>query len=172
MRQATIPMRTPFPLTPLRCKDVHHDGVLVQMRDALLRRLGRLRLVPQPHARSAAVSEDVVPRDDAAVLRFPIRGEALLANLANTLRDRVAHSEQDDDPFLMTMSRNARPRLSLDRDAYVEFHAEDDSFRLKIDAAPASRLTLETTEFTTLVKFILQYLAERHGDPEQGGDAR
>jgi hypothetical protein len=42
---------------------------------------------------------------------------------------------------------------------------------LKIDAAPASRLTLETTEFTTLVKFVLQYLAERHGEAELTEDA-
>jgi hypothetical protein len=168
--QAIHLMRTPFSLTSLRRRDVHHDGVLVQMRDALLRRLGRLRLAP-PSNDARVVSHSTEHRDDGSVLRFPIRGEALLVNLANTLRDRIAQSEQGNDPFLMMMSRGSRPRLSLDRDAYVEFHAEDETFRLKIDAAPASRLTLETTEFTTLVKFILQYLAERHGDLDHGGDA-
>ena len=162
-------MRTPFHLTSLRRKDVH-DGVLVQMRDALLRRLGRFRLGPSPRELLAVGAQQFDLRDDAAVLRFPIRGEALLVNLASTLRERIAHSEQDSDPFWMTMSRGSRPRLSLDRDAYVEFRAEDESFRLKIDAAPASRLTLETTEFTTLVKFVLQYLAERHGDPARDGE--
>src|SRR5262245_64436783 len=102
------------------------------MRDALLRRLGRFRLGSAPRQLLSAGSQKADLRDDAAVLRFPIRGEALLVNLASTLRARMAHSEQDIDPFWMTMSRSSRPRLSLDRDAYVEFHAEDESFRLKI----------------------------------------
>ena len=163
-------MRTPFPLMPVRGKDAH-DGVLVQMRDALLRRLAWRRPVAAANDALAVMPQAGGGRDHPAVLAFPIRAEALLANLACSLRDRLGIRERAGDPFLMTMSRSPRPRLSLDRDAYVEFHAEDSTFRLKIDAVPASRLTLETSEFAVLVKFVLQYLAERHGDPELSGDA-
>ncbi len=163
-------MRSPFHQTPVRDKDAH-DGVLVQMRDALLRTLARFRPAVASTVEIAAAAEAHVERSDGAVLAFPLRGEALLVNLAGTLRERVLRAGAADDPFLMTMSRSPRPRLSLDRDAYVEFHAEDSTFHLKIDAVPASRLTLETAEFTTLVKFVLQYLAERHGELDQSGGA-
>jgi hypothetical protein len=161
-------MRMPFTRTTSHSKLVQH-GVLVQMRDALLRRLGRLRPSAPGDDALTAVTDDA-GRTDAAVLAFPIRGEALLANLANTLRERRKVKEQGDDPFLMTLSRSPRARLSIDSDAYVEFHAEDGTFHLKIDAVPVSRLTLETSDFVMLVKFVLQYLAERHGDPEPAGD--
>ena len=164
-------MRTPF--SHLIDRNDLHDGVLVQMRDALLRTLTRWR---PALAASELPAVRLGDRGDAAVLPFPIRGEALLVNLASTLRERALRERGVDDvavgdPFLMAMSRGPRPRLSLDRDAYVEFCAEDASYHLKIDAAPASRLTLETTEFTTLVKFVLQYLAERDGQTEHAGDA-
>ena len=161
-------MRSPFPYTSASNKDAH-DGVLVQMRDALLRTLARFRPAAVSTATMAAAAAPHVEQSEAAVLAFPVRGEALLVNLASTLRERVMRAGATDDPFLMTMSRSPRPRLSLDRDAYVEFHAEDSTFHLKIDAVPASRLTLETPEFTMLVKFVLQYLAERHGEPDQSG---
>lgn len=160
-------MRRPFPLVSNGRKDAQ-GGVLGHLRDALLRRLGRLS--------GAASAQPAVAQDnnrcvDAAVLSFPIRGEALLVNLAATLRVRVPQGEQGHDPFLMTMSRSPRPRLSIDRDAYVEFRDEDATFHLKIDAVPASRLTLETPEFTMLVKFVLQYVCERYGDLEPVGEA-
>lgn len=156
-------MRTPFPLTFVRGRDIP-ESVFAQMRDALLRTFARFRPAPVISDAVEIVPREEGGREEGAVLRFPIRGEALLANLANTLRERFLRStEQGDDPFLLMLSRTPRPRLSIDRDAYVEFHTEDDTFHLKIDAAPASRMTLETTEFTTLVKFVLQYLAERHG---------
>ena len=98
---------------------------------------------------------------NSVVLPFPVRGEALLVNLANELRERVTAGELEDDPFLATMSRGRRPRLSIDRDAYVEFNAEDETFHLKIDAAPVLMLTLETKEFTRLVEFVFQYFVER-----------
>jgi hypothetical protein len=159
-------MRTHFTPTAARDK-LAHEGVIAQMRDALMRTLARFR--PTQAAAAPAIVNQA--GGDAAVLRFPIRGEALLVNLASTLRERAQGVEVSEDPFWLTLSRAPRPRLSLDRNAYVEFHAEDSTFHLKIDAVPASRLTLETTEFVTLVKFVLQYLAERHGDVQAIGDA-
>jgi hypothetical protein len=159
-------MRKPFSRTTIDDRPVH-DGVLAQMRDALLRKLGRLR--PAAAKQALVVMEDESQESAAAVLSFPVRGEALLVNLANALRECVPQGGEGSDPFQITMLRSARPRLSIDRDAYVEFHVEDGTFHLKIDAAPSSRLTLETPDFAVLVKFVRQYLTDRYGGPETAG---
>ncbi|TAI60452.1 hypothetical protein CWO89_40600 [Bradyrhizobium sp. Leo170] len=149
-------MPTPLPHTPIRRKRAYERAL-----DALQRALVRLRLVGPALdnlASDAAKGGDCV---SSVVLPFPIRGEALLVKLANELRGRVTAGELEDDPFLATISRGRRARLSIDRDAYVEFDAEDESFHLKIDATPVLTLTLETKEFTRLVEFVFQYFAER-----------
>ncbi len=141
---------------PIRRKRAYERAL-----DALQRALVRLRLVGPALdnlASDAAKGGDCV---SSVVLPFPIRGEALLVKLANELRGRVTAGELEDDPFLATISRGRRARLSIDRDAYVEFNAEDETFHLKIDAAPVLALTLETKEFTRLVEFVFQYFAER-----------
>jgi hypothetical protein len=104
--------------------------------------------------------------NEAAILYFPLRGEALLARLADRLRDKLASDASGRDPFLLTLSRGQRPCLSIDRSAYVEFHAERASFHIVIDAAPDSRVTLETTDFDTVLKFGVRYLAEGCRDHE------
>jgi hypothetical protein len=155
MMRSSNPAPAPFPHTPVRRKRAYERAL-----DTLLRALVRLRLVGPAlgDLASGAVGEgDCV---SSVVLPFPIRGEALLVNLANELRSRVTAGELEDDPFLATMTRGRRPRLSIDRDAYVEFKAEDETFELKIDAAPVT-LTLETKEFARLVEFVFQYFVER-----------
>jgi hypothetical protein len=156
MMRSSIPLPTPFSHTPVRRKRAYERAL-----DALLRALVRLRLVGpalDDLASNAAKGGDCV---SSVVLPFPIRGEALLVNLANELRGRVTAGELEDDPFLATISRGRRARLSIDRDAYVEFNAEDETFHLKIDATPIMTLTLETKEFTRLVEFVFQYFVER-----------
>ncbi|WP_315769407.1 MULTISPECIES: hypothetical protein [unclassified Bradyrhizobium] len=139
-------------------------GVLVQMRELILRR--RMQLLPARPEGETALSEC---DESAAVLPFPVRSEALLASLVPTLRGLYVSGEDESDPFLMTMSHGPRPRLSIDRDAYVELRHQPEAFLLKIAAAPDSKITFETPDFTTLVKFVLQYMAERHGEPRPGG---
>jgi len=118
-----------------------------------------------PHSAGAAIPATMA-KASAVVLTFPIRGEALLANLASVLRCRVG-SMSGNASFLLTMARNPWPRLAIDHDASVEFHTDTASFHLRIDAEPTSRLTLETTDFAMLVKFILEYLADRYGEEQQ-----
>jgi hypothetical protein len=156
MMRSSIPVPTPFPQTPVRRKRAYERAL-----DTLLRALVRLRLVGPALDNPASDPVNGGECVSSVVLPFPIRGEALLVNLANELRGRVTAGELEDDPFLATMSRGRRPRLSIDRDAYVEFNAEDESFHLKIDAAPVLSLTLETKEFTRLVEFVFQYFVER-----------
>jgi hypothetical protein len=154
--RSSIPLPTPFPHTPVRRKRAYERAL-----DALLRALVRLRLVEPALDDLASNAAKGGNCASSVVLPFPIRGEALLVNLANELRGRVTAGELEDDPFLATMSRGRRARLSIDRDAYVEFNAEDETFHLKIDATPVLTLTLETKEFTRLVEFVFQYFAER-----------
>jgi hypothetical protein len=156
MMRSSIPLPTPFPHTPVRRKRAYERAL-----DALLRALVRLRLVEPALDDLASNAAKGGNCASSVVLPFPIRGEALLVNLANELRGRVTAGELEDDPFLATMSRGRRARLSIDRDAYVEFNAEDETFHLKIDATPVLTLTLETKEFTRLVEFVFQYFAER-----------
>jgi hypothetical protein len=156
MMRSSIPLPTPFPHTPVRRKRAYERAL-----DALLRALVRLRLVEPALDDLASNAAKGGNCASSVVLPFPIRGEALLVNLANELRGRVTAGELEDDPFLATMSRGRRARLSIDRDAYVEFNAEDETFHLKIDATPVLTLTLETKEFTRLVEFVFQYFVER-----------
>ncbi|MGY3450488.1 hypothetical protein [Bradyrhizobium sp. USDA 4353] len=95
----------------------------------------------------------------------------MLASLVPTLRGLYLGAEDESDPFLITMSHGPHPRLSIDRDAYVEIRHQPDTFLLKIAAAPDSKITFETPDFAMLVKFVLQYLAERHGDLRSSGSS-
>jgi hypothetical protein len=103
------------------------------------------------------------------LLQFPLRGEALLVKLADLLRKRIANSEAsrgpERDPLLLTMSRCSGARLSIDRTAYVEFIANRSSYHVAIEAAPDTTVTLDTTDFDTLVKFVVQYVTERLSEP-------
>jgi hypothetical protein len=144
------------------CDAGGQEGVVVHMRHLLRRTLTRLRLAYSQMETAAAPAAD---RTQAVLLAFPIRGEALLVRLTEGLRERLPSAALElADPFLLTLSRGPRLRLSIDRDAYVEFYAESAAFHLIIDAAPDSRVTLETTDFDTLVKFVMQYVAEERGD--------
>jgi hypothetical protein len=135
-----------------------HGGVLVQMCAALRRTLTRLRLVePTFDDRAASTAAD----GRGVVLPFPIRGEALLVKLADLLREKMTGLRADADPFALTLSRYPRALLSIDQSAYVEFHAEREAFHLIIDVTPDARVTLETGNFDTLVRFVLRYVAER-----------
>jgi hypothetical protein len=139
------------------------NGVVPRLRGLLRRALTRLRPAPPSPGEGRAASASEQGRD-AILLSFPIRGEALLVRLVAALRERLRSGMSGDDPFILTISRSPRLRLSIDRAAYVEFRAESASFHLTIEAAPESRVTLETTDFDTLVKFAMQYVAGDHRD--------
>jgi hypothetical protein len=107
----------------------------------------------------------VVGHDQAApsgiLLQFPVRGEALLVRLADLLRSRIADRGVERDPLLLLISRCPGSRLSIDRSAYVEFLADRCMYCVAIEAQPDTRVTVETTDFDTVVKFVVQYVAER-----------
>lgn len=99
------------------------------------------------------------------VLRFPLRGEALLAKLAEVLRMRIADVGPERDPLLLTLSRCPDSRLAIDRIAYVEFQADRSAYRVTIQAAADTKVTLDTADFATTVNFIAQYVADRVSAP-------
>ena len=146
------------------CSAAAGNGMVPRLRGLLQGALRRLRPTPPPSPSEGQAASASDQGRQAVLLSFPIRGEALLVRLAEALRDRLRSGMSGDDPFILTISRSPRLRLSIDRAAYVEFRAESASFHLTIDAAPESRVTLETTDFDTLVKFAVQYVAEDHRD--------
>jgi hypothetical protein len=136
-------------------------GMLVQMRAALQRTLTRLRRV------DAALEHRVADASDGErgiVLPFPIRGEALLVRLAELLREALQGRAMEADPFVLAISRQPRAQLSIDQSAYVEFHADREVFHLIMEVTPDARVTMETGNFDTLVRFVLRYVAERSHD--------
>ncbi len=119
-----------------------------------------------------AVSEVVGlerPAQGGVLLQFPLHGEALLVKLADTLRSRMAINPArlgaEQDPLLLTISRCPGSRLSIDARANVEFDAGLSVYRMTIEAAPDTTVTLNTTDFDTLVNFVVPYIAERLSTP-------
>jgi hypothetical protein len=98
------------------------------------------------------------------ILPFPIHGEALLVKVGDVLRSRCADSATAWKPLLQ-MSRCPRSRLSIDRDAYIEFHQDRGEYRAVFEASQATRVILETADFDDLVDFILRYVTGRMAEP-------
>lgn len=109
----------------------------------------------------SVVGDDGKPPCVAVVLPFPIRGEALLVRLADLLRSRVANYSAGRHAFLLTMSRAPRSCLVIDRASYVEFHAGRSMYHVVVEAASETTVTLDTTDFDTLVQFVVQYINGR-----------
>lgn len=114
---------------------------------------------PRNVASSGVAQKDYVKT--AVLLPFPIHGEALLVKLAELLRVRVADRELWHDPLLLTMSRTPRSRLVIDRASYIEFQPQCSSYHVVVEAAPDTTVTLDTTDFDTLVQFVVQYVSGR-----------
>jgi len=114
-------------------------------------------------------------RDDAVtsgvLLPFPIHGEALLVKLADLLRSRIGDRGPQRDPFLFSVSRCSCSRLSIDRVAYVDFDADRAEFRAAIEAAPQTKVILETADFDALVDFVVQYVSARLAESTTVGNA-
>ncbi len=101
----------------------------------------------------------------AAILPFPIHSEALLVRLADVLRSRIADRSPARNPLLLMISRGPMARLWIDRTAYVAFHGDRSTYHFAVEADLDTTVTLETTDFDTLVRFVLEYVAGRLSEP-------
>jgi hypothetical protein len=99
------------------------------------------------------------------LLQFPIRGEALLVRLADLLRHQAASRCIGHDSLQLTVSRGPTMRLSIDDTAYVEFNADTCSYYVAVAAAPDTLLTLESSDFDTIVSFVVQYVRGCRAEP-------
>ncbi len=97
----------------------------------------------------------------AVLLPFPIRGEALLVKLAELLRGRVAHRAGWHNPFVLSITRGPRSRLVVDGSSYIEFHPNRSTYHMEVGVGADTTVTLETTDFDTLVQFVVQYIDGR-----------
>jgi hypothetical protein len=120
------------------------------------------RDVASDEAQAACVPTDKA--QTAVLLAFPIRGEALLVKLAELLRVRVAGRSLEHDLLLLDISRQSHSRLSIDRTVHVEFHAGCATYVVVVETVPDTTIRVETTDFDTVVKFVLQYIDERIAD--------
>jgi hypothetical protein len=155
-------------------------GTAMDMRDVARRGIGRLRSWLHDASWTIGTCDDepsarpVVDLQQAGVairhghdapvgnlLQFPVRGEALLVRLADLLRSRVADRKLEYDPLLLRISRCPEYRLSIDRYAYVEFLGDRCVYCVAIEAQPDTRVIVETTDFDTVVNFVVQYVAAR-----------
>jgi hypothetical protein len=100
----------------------------------------------------------------AVLLPFPIRGEALLVKLAGLLRVRIANRSLKHDPLLLDITRHSHARMLIDRTAYVEFHALRATYHVVVETMPDTTIRVETTDFDTVVQFVLQYIDDRLAD--------
>ncbi len=136
-------------------------GILTRMRAWFA--MARL-----PHAEGESYEHVVEVTDarepetqSAVVLPFPIRGEALLVKLAEVLRARIATVALSPNLFLLTMSRAPRSCLAIDHASYIAFDAERATFHVVLEASPDTTITLDTTNFDTLVQFVVEYVNGR-----------
>jgi hypothetical protein len=126
------------------------------------------RAMAEPATPPVATCTDISPTAHAAagkLLQFPIRGEALLVRLADLLRSQVDDRDLDRDSLQLTMSRRPITRLSIDDTAYVEFNAETASYYVEVTASPDTRLTLQSSDFDTIVNFVVQYVRGCYAEP-------
>lgn len=101
---------------------------------------------------------------DGQVLPFPVRGEALLVTMAEGLRRKVADRVWMQDPLILSLSRNPHSRLTIDRDAYVEFHPASSAYRAVLAVGGGTTMTVDTLDFDTVVKFVVLYVTDRLDD--------
>jgi hypothetical protein len=104
------------------------------------------------------------PLEDCRLLAFPIREGALLARLAQRLRNQVGDRGPQLEPFLLELSRCPGSRLSIDCKAYVEFVANRSEFRFAVEAAPNTSVVVTTSDYDQLVAFVVEYVSARLQD--------
>lgn len=156
--------RLVLPLSSL-ARPIFGGGFLLRMRAwlaAVQPACGEHTREPEVAARPVADNGTV---QSAILLPFPIRGEALLVKLADTLRGRIADREPRHNPFLLAISRGPRSQLLIDQAAYIEFHTDRASYHMVVEAASDATVTLDTTDFDTLVQFVVQYINGRLSEP-------
>ena len=111
-------------------------------------------------AAAVAGQQDTSARNNV-VVPFPVRGEALLVQLAAGLRRRFGQGGPDGDPLLFAISRGARLRLTIDGCAYVELQQQGRAFRLAVEAGQDTTLSLETNDIDIIVGFVTRYVGEK-----------
>lgn len=113
--------------------------------------------------RHVAIASAAPPSVRGRVVPFPRSGEGALACMAHELRDRFAALGLDDCyPFILEVENADRPRLLIDRTAYVERADEaSDGYRIVLEDAFAARITMESADLDTIRAFVGHYILVR-----------
>jgi hypothetical protein len=120
--------------------------------------MGRTMPAPAP---PEAVPAATTQSKSATVLAFPIRGDALLVKLAEILKARISEKPEQSHRFRLSLVRAPRLRLVIDEAAHIEFDVVRSAFTMVVDVEYGTELTLDTAEFDTLVRFVVQYVRDK-----------
>lgn len=126
---------------------------------------------PASAALSAVQHGQGAKLESAQVLQFPIHGDALLVKLAEILKARIADAPKHADRFVLALTRAPRLRLTIDETAYIEFDVVRSAFNMVVDVEPGTQLTLDTEDFDTLARFVVQYARDKLAGPCEPEDA-
>jgi hypothetical protein len=146
--------------------DDHTKGAFATLWAWLRRAASRMptRSASRHDAPLSSAAEVSVTEPSGVVLPFPLRGEALLVQLAELLRRRVEELVPNSERLTLTLSHHPLLRLSIDESAYIEFDTARAEFNLVIEAPSGTRMIIQTADFDAVVKFVLQYIVEKMSD--------
>jgi hypothetical protein len=97
-----------------------------------------------------------------AIIAFPRSGQIQLMQLAEDLERRFASLGLDNhEPVQLRLERGAEPCLWIDSTAYIEACGATGRFRVVLNDAFKTRITMETSDFASIAAFVRHYIVAR-----------
>ncbi|MBB4198982.1 hypothetical protein CCR94_08125 [Rhodoblastus sphagnicola] len=145
-------------------------GIRLAARKRLMRLIpgAGIKTRPRAAARAACVPPVARAAETAALLRFPIRGEALLVGLAKCLRMRIAAMGIPGDLVVLEIERGDRSCLRIDDASYIAFDPREAVYDLILHFAEDTTMRIETASVDVLMQFVVQYLEAKQADLTSG----
>jgi hypothetical protein len=121
----------------------------------------------QMFRRNRAPAASVVAGSGGIVISFPDTARLRLERFARELRqgfDRCGGGNL----FVLNVTAGPRPRLWIDQTAFVECDIEAGAYQAVVDHGHDTRVTLDTSDFTSIERFVRLYIVGRISDLTEG----
>lgn len=102
------------------------------------------------------------------VVAFPEAGLLRLERLARELRESFERYGSIDALFAFDMIGGHRPRLRVDESACVTWNSDDNAYHVVIVSTPDTRITLDSSDFATVERFVRLYVVGRLTEHAEG----